>query len=113
MEKMRPSSVTVLAWIYIVVGASGFVYHLNGIHAANAFQYDGIGIEAVEVLAVLGGAFMLRGQNWARWLAMAWMALHVVLGAFNGFSQFAIHLVFLGVISWLLFRPAAGRYFRG
>lgn len=109
----RPLAVTVLSWVYIGVGTVGFVYHFAGIHANNAFRYDGIWIEVVEVLAIVGGAFMLRGRNWARWLAIAWMAFHVVLSAFGTFHELAIHSLFCAAIAWLLFRPGAVRYFRG
>ncbi len=93
---MRPLSVTILAWLYIGVGMIGFVSHFTEIHARNAFRYDGIWIEVVEVLAIVCGAFMLRGHNWARWLAIAWMVFHVVLSAFGAFHEFAIHSLFCG-----------------
>ena len=112
-RNIRPLSVTILAWLYIGVGTLGFVSHFTGIYARNVFSYDGIGIEAVEVLAVVCGVFMLHGKNWARWLAVAWMLFHVVLSAFGAFREFAIHSLFCGAIVWLLFRPAAARYFRG
>ncbi len=56
---------------------------------------------------------MLRGHNWARWLAIAWMGFHVGLSAFHAFHELAIHSLFFAAITWLLFRPAAARYFRG
>jgi hypothetical protein len=108
----RPLSVTVLAWLYIGVGTVGFVSHFTGIHARNVFRYDGIWIELVEVLAIVCGAFMLRGRNWARWLAIAWMAFHVVLSAFGAFHEFAIHCVFCAAIARLVFRSESARYFR-
>ena len=110
---MRPLSVTILAWLYIGVGMIGFVSHFTEIHARNAFRYDGIWIEVVEILAIVCGAFMLRGHNWARWLAIAWMVFHVVLSAFGAFHEFAIHSLFCAAIAWLLFRPTAVRYFCG
>jgi hypothetical protein len=119
MRNVRPLSVTILAWVYIVVGTVGFAYHFTGIYATNALR-DGILTEVVEALAIVSGAFMLRGQNWARWLAIAWMAFHVVLiafgfvmSAFGAFRELAIHFLFFSVITWILFRPAAVRYFRG
>ena len=110
---MRPISVTILAWVYIGVGTIGFVSHLTEIHTVNVFQYDGIWIEVVEVLAIVCGTFMLRSHNWTRWLAIAWMAFHVVLSAFGAFHEFAVHSLLCAAITWLLFRPAAVRYFRG
>jgi hypothetical protein len=108
----RPLSVTILGWVYIAVGAIGFVYHLTDFHAGNAFRFDGVWVELVRLLAVAGGAFMLRGHNWARWLALAWIAFHVIVGGLHSWPQFAIHCVFCAVIAWFLFRPEAARYFR-
>src|SRR5579863_7480743 len=108
----RPLSVTILAWVYVGVGAAGFAAHLTEIRASDAFRYDGIWIELVRLSAVLCGAFMLRGQNWARWLALAWMAFHVIVSAFHTFREFAIHCLFCAVIARLLFRPESERYFR-
>lgn len=109
----RPLSVTILACIYIAVGTVGFVYHLTEFQVGHAFQYDGVWIELTEFLAVLCGGFMLRGRNWARWLALAWMAFHVVLSFFHAFQEFAIHCLFFAAIAWFLFRAEAARYFRG
>jgi hypothetical protein len=54
----------------------------------------------------------LRGYNWARWAALAWIAFHVILSAFHAFGEFAIHCLFCAVIAWVLFRPEAARHFR-
>jgi len=108
----RPLSITILGWVYMVMGAVGFVYHFTEFRARSAFQPEDVWIELVRLLAIVIGAFMLRGHNWARWLAIAWIAFHVVLSAFQSFGQFAIHCLFFAVIAWLLLRPDAARYFR-
>ena len=110
--RKRPLSLTILGCIYIAVGTVGFVYHFRELHARYAFQNDAVWVELAELLAILSGAFMLRGQNWARWLAFAWMAFHVGLSFFHTFREFAIHCVFCAVIAWFLFRREARRYFR-
>jgi hypothetical protein len=109
----RPLSVTLVGCVYIGVGTIGFAYHFTELQASDAFQYDGVWVELTELLAIVCGAFMLRGHNWARWFAIAWMAFHVILSAFSAFSQFVIHCLFFAVIAWFLFRPEAARYFRG
>lgn len=110
----RPLAVTIFGWLYIAVGTVGFAYHgAEVIQARHAIQYDDVWIELVECVAIISGAFMLRGHNWARWLALAWIAFHVVLSAFHSFGQLAIHGLFCAVIAWFLFRPEAARYFRG
>jgi hypothetical protein len=108
----RPASVTVLAGIYLTVGAIGFCIHLTELAARPVFHQDVIWIEVTEFLAIVCGVFLIRGQNWARWLALAWMIFHVVLSAFHAVSEFLIHLLFCVVIGWILFRPPAARFFR-
>lgn len=108
----RPLSVTILGCVYLLVGTVGFVYHFIDYRAKNAFRSDDVWVELVRFLAIICGAFMLRGHNWARWLALAWIATHVILSAFHGLGEFAIHCLFCAVIAWFLFRPNAERYFR-
>lgn len=105
----RPPAVTVIGWLYIVIGggtfASQFPSLLRGAAASGW-------VELVEALAILAGIFLLRGHNWARWLAVAWLAFHVAI-SYPAAGKLAIHAVFLAAIAWFLFRPAAGRYFAG
>jgi hypothetical protein len=53
---------------------------------------------------------MFRGRNWARWLALVWMAFHVAI-SFPVLRQVVIHSILLALIAWILFRPDARRYF--
>jgi hypothetical protein len=105
----RPLPVTLLACLYLIVGAVGFVGHFSD---SLASPRDGVWIELTELLAFVAGVFLLRAHNWARWLAVAWIAFHVVL-SWGAIQQLAIHCVFLVVIAWGLFYPASARYFRG
>jgi len=105
----RPLSITILAAVYILVGAVGFFYHFR---QAIPLNRDGALIELTELLAFTAGVFLLRGHNWARWLALAWMGFHVILTAFVPLVPFLIHCLFFAVIAWLLLRPPARRYFR-
>ena len=68
---------------------------------------------ALSLLAVVGGAFLLRGRDWARWLSMAWIAFHVGVSFFHSMREVAVHALFLVVFAVVLFRPAANHYFRG
>jgi hypothetical protein len=104
----RPISVTIIACVYLAVGAAGFVGHFRELLA---HHQDAVGIEFTEFVAILCGVFLLMGHNWARWLAVAWIAFHVVLSAFHSFAEFAIHSLFCALIAWVLFRPEATRYF--
>jgi hypothetical protein len=108
----RPISITIVASLYLLVGIVGFAVHGKEILARHAFQYDDALIELTELIAILCGVFMLQGRNWARWLALAWIAFHVVFSLFNSLQKGAIHGVFLALIAYFLFRPDARTYFQ-
>ena len=55
---------------------------------------------------------MILCRNWARWLAMAWIALHVVLGALHSTQQLLVHIVVFAVFAFVLFRRPGSEYFR-
>lgn len=106
----RPLAVTGVAWLFIAVGTATFLYHSPGLLRPH---WDDFAIEFTELLALIAGLFMLRQQNWARWLALAWMAFHVVLTAFPPFHGLVVHVLMFGGIAWLLLRSDAAEYFRG
>jgi hypothetical protein len=103
----RPISVWILCGLYIAVGTIGFAYHSSELME---HQDDSFSIELTELLAIVSGVFMLRGQNWARWLALVWMAFHVAI-SFPVYRQMAIHLAIFAGIAWVLFRSNTRRYF--
>ena len=103
----RPVPVLAVAFLFLAVGIVGFVFHFRQLP-----QPDAVWIEITEALAILAGAFMLRGRNWARWLALAWMAFHVGLSAFGTVQELVIHCVIFAGIVWLLFRADSRSYFR-
>jgi hypothetical protein len=107
----RPLSVILIGCIYIATGAIGLVYHLSKYRLQDPFEYDIVWIALVELIAITAGIYMLRGRNWARWLAIAWIAFHVVLSAFGPRSELLMHLLLCVVFAYFLFRPQATRYF--
>jgi hypothetical protein len=109
----RPISITLISLLLAAAGAVGFVYHLRELNVQHPFQNDFMWIEAVRLLAVIGGVFMLRGQNWARWLAVIWLGFHVATGAIHSLEQFAFHAVLFAMIAYILFRRPEADYFRG
>ena len=107
----RPIPVTLVAWLYIATGAIGLGSHLAGSLPPHTFQYDTLWASLVALAAIVSGAYMLRACNWARWLAIAWIAFHVVLSAFHSRFELAMHSLFAAAFAYLLFRPASTRYF--
>jgi hypothetical protein len=108
-SKTRPLPVILVACLYILVGATGFVFHFKELLARHP---DAPLIELTELVGLVAGVGMLLRQNWARWLALAWIAFHVILSAFHPLMELIMHSLFLAVIAWALFRSEAGRYFR-
>lgn len=105
----RPISIVILAGVYILVGAVAFAFYLPPLLKG---QPDSVWIELTELLAIVAGVFLLCRQNWARWLALAWIAFHVAISIFHPVRELVMHSLICLVIAWLLFRPAAARYFR-
>ena len=113
----RPMSVTVISAIFIAVGCISFVAGLRQPIEAPAPQGIQHSFEwvahVVRILAIVGGTFMLFGFNWARWLLVAWMGGHVVVGVLHSPLSSLVHsLLFAGIV-YFLFRPEAAAYFRG
>jgi hypothetical protein len=107
----RPLLVTIVGCVYIAAGAIGFAYHLAEITPQHPFRDDAIWIELIRLIAILSGVCVLRGRNWARWLALAWIAFHMALSAFHALPEFAVHALFCAAVAYSLFNPRAGRYF--
>jgi hypothetical protein len=107
----RPISVTIVAWLYIAVGVIGFIGHLIEFMRRHDIYVDTIEVEAVELVAIVSGIFLLRGRNWARRLAIAWIVFHVVVSAFDALPKLLAHAVFGILIAWALFHRRASEYF--
>jgi hypothetical protein len=105
----RPLLVTILAYLLIVMGAVGIAYHLTEFRSTPPSEY--LLVLFVRLLAIVCGVFLLRGQGWARWLAMAWIAFHVVVSYFHSMQEAAMHAVIFVAFAVVLFMPAANRYF--
>ena len=109
MDK-RPHEVTVIGCIFIAVGVIGFTYHVREL--SRAINLDTALVCFVRLLAIIGGVFMLRGNNWARWLLFIWMVYHIILSAFHSIRELLMHCVIFGIIIYLLIRRRASAYFQ-
>jgi len=108
----RPLAVLLIGCVYIVTGAAGFAAHFSELNARHPFENDVAWVELVSLIALVSGAYLLRGHNWARWLALAWMGFHVILSIFHTRTELGVHALFFAVLTYFLYRPAATRYFR-
>jgi hypothetical protein len=107
--KRRPISILILAALYILVGAVAFGFYFPALLKG---QPDSIWMELTELLAIIAGVCLLRRQKWARWLTLAWIAFHVAISMFHPMRELLLHSLLCLVIAWVLFRPAAGRWFQ-
>jgi len=107
----RPIYVTIIGWLYIAVGVVGFAYHATELRSTYPIPFDFITIELISLAAALAGIYLLRGKNWARWLTVAWMAIHVIVSAFHSWTEMAMHALFCAILVYLLFGPRARQYF--
>ncbi len=105
-----PIPVMIVACVYLLVGVGGFFVHFPELTAGHR---DAIAIELTELLAVVAAAGLLLRQNWARWLALAWVVFHVVISLFHPLRELLIHAALCVLIAWLLFRPATAGWFKG
>lgn len=109
--KKRPLSVIVVAVLLMLTGAVSLVGDVMNFKSFSADRHDIVWIVAVHLLAIIAGVFLLRGHNWARWLALAWMAFHVAISIGHPLQQLIMHALFLLLFVWLLFRRESRAYF--
>lgn len=109
----RPILVTLLSLLLIVMGTIGLVYHLREFRGFSPFPLELVLISLLRILAIVSGAYMLRGANWARWLAIGWIAFHVVISYLNSWSEVAVHAGILAIFLLVLLHRSANEWFRG
>jgi hypothetical protein len=118
----RPRGLTIVGWLFIAVGSIGLLVDWLPLLTTRAPQHlselmvEGIAglalIWSVRLLAVIGGAGLLRGAGWARPLLAAWMLFHIGVSLLHSAAQFVVHLIVFAAISCVLVRPSSSDYFR-
>lgn len=118
----RPLSITLIGWVFIcvggvslVAGVSRFVADIAHAGTQGTNEHDLLDLFFVLVsamVAVVGGAFVLRRRTGAPWVCAAWLGFHVILSIAHPISELVVHSLLFAVITYLLFRPRAAAYFR-
>jgi uncharacterized membrane protein HdeD (DUF308 family) len=112
----RPRSITIISWIFIVFGSIALLSGILSIGEVTVAQriaelkghwY----VHVSRIVQILCGVFMLYGFNWARWLLVAWLAFHVIVGGLHSKFQLIVHSLLFAVVVYFLFRPQASAYF--
>ena len=107
-----PLTVAVLSCLLAAIGVLGIVAQPVRFLTEHRFESDMLWAGLVSVAAAVSGVYMLRSNNWARWLAMAWIAFHVVLSFFHSWPEMALHGAVFVVFAIILFLPDANKFFR-
>ena len=104
----RPIPVTILALLFIAAGVVGLAYHLS----QDRLDRWAVLIFSIRILAIVGGIFLLKGRNWARWLMIGWVGFHVGVSAFKSLSDCIAHAVLFVAVAYFLLTPPDSKYFQ-
>ena len=109
----RPWSLIVVGVIFLALGVLDITRGLAPLFDSAPHWHmaaDDVEVLAIGIAAIVGGVYVLKGRNWARWLLAVWMVFHVAISIGQP-KQFIAHLVIFGCIAFLLFRPGASASF--
>ncbi len=129
----RPTSITVIGWFLIVMGAMAIFFISLGLLSNDPPAHNlmahlvrksmaghllplsvqwGIGFMKILVMLTTGIA-MLNGQNWARFLYTIMSAVILLIQLTMAPARPILGLIEFLVVVFFLFRPKAGQYFSG
>ena len=107
----HPLPVMIISAVLIATGLLGVLFHLSDFKNAHLLTYDLVLVTSLRVMAVVVGVYMLFGSNGARWLAMAWIAVHVIVSVVHPIQELVVHIVLFAAFAYGLFRPPSSKYF--
>lgn len=121
----RPTSITFIGWLLIVLGVISLVASLFSLtrpeYRALMTQYTALPFSVQVALIFIGlavtivcGAAILKGLNWGRWLYLVWNVISILISLVTTPVRFSLlpSVILLAVVFFFLFRPAAGQYFK-
>ena len=104
---MRPRTITIISWLFIIFGSIALLSGVLPFRDLMSHWY----VHLSRILMIVAGVFMLKGQNWARWLLVAWIAFHIAISALHSMLFLLMHVVIFSVILYFVFRREASTYF--
>lgn len=119
----RPTSVTVIGWLLIVMGGIALIVSTLSIHNPETQQMMAQSLLPIWVhylmlyvglaISIVSGAAMLKGENWSRYLYVGWSIFAFATSIFTTQLKAAMMpgLVIFIVIAIFLFRQPASDYF--
>ncbi len=103
--KRRPLSVTIVGGIFLATGILGSALHATELKGTGSAGYDALWALLISLVAIVCGVYLLRRSDWARWLAVVWLAFHVIL-SLHSRQALLVHSGLLALFAYLLFRPS-------
>lgn len=118
--KYRDLPLTLIAWLFILMGMGVLLFALfvallaDSSHIGDPlgrFQPDDLWAIGSALIAFVGGILLLKRKAGGRWLILAWLIFHVLIGIHHPLPKLITHAVLLLIIGYFLFQPAAAVYF--
>ena len=120
--KKRPKSVTVISWLYIVLGGLSVITSLATLNNSMLLDWMHAGLLPVEVqiawsiismlLVVVASIAMLNGQNWGRFLFVVVGVIGILVSFLRPIEARAfLGSIWFAMIFYFLFRADANEYF--
>jgi hypothetical protein len=118
----RPISVTVIAWLLLVVSSLSLVAVVFDPHTPELMANRLLPVPVLyfkvfvtALIYMLSGIFMLRGARWARMLYLVWGGIVSTSSLLESVPKLELITEFLiyAIIVFFLFRPKASAYFSG
>jgi hypothetical protein len=123
--KHRPTSITVISWILIIMGGISLITSTISLNNPMAKELMSRSIMPISIqylmiyagllIMIVCGIAMLKGQNWARLLYVIWSIIGFVIGIATSPMKAAMIpgiAIFL-IAVFFLFRAKANVYFAG
>jgi hypothetical protein len=121
----RPISITVFAWVFIVMGVFSLINIIPLLNNPNVIWLMSQNTIPISILYfnmcggvlvyLVSGIWILKGQNWARFLYFIGNFIHLVINIATfpkGFETTIPTLVIFFIPLFFLFRPKANEYFK-
>jgi NAD/NADP transhydrogenase beta subunit len=125
--KKRPTSITVVAWFLIVIGVLSLISSTIAFMSQNPMVEEMMSKNPIPIpmqhllsfagltVSIVSGIWILKGQNWARFLYFFWSVITITIGIFTApnIMMMIPGLVIFAVLAFILFLSKASDYFDG
>jgi hypothetical protein len=109
----RPRSVTIVAWIIIVLGIAGVLLSMRATSQGILTSMQLASLYIGLAVAIVSGIFMLHGKNWSRWFYVAWCIFGLAYATRTTPNPLLLipGALKTAIIAFILFRGPANSFF--